>query len=47
MIANFQTYEVAERYRNMLRRNGWFFASMLPYRGGWQVNSGYIRLYFQ
>lgn len=43
MIANFQTRKVAERYRDQLWATGWWFTSIIPYRGGWQVHVGLIR----
>lgn len=42
-IANFQTLRVAERYRDQARANGYWFTSMIPYRGGWQVHVGQVR----
>lgn len=43
MIANFQTREVAKRYHDQLRAMGYLFASIVPYRGGFQVFTTGIR----
>ena len=44
MIANFQTLEVALRYKHALISMGYFFTTVKPYRGGHQVFTTGVRL---